>query len=205
VPEQTILIATSNPGKFREIVAELSSPGLKFISLRDLPHIAPCEEHGATFRDNADQKAQYYARATGCPTIADDSGLEVDVLGGEPGVRSARYAGQPTDDLANNRKLLKALADVPLEKRTARFRCAMTLASPDGEILARSEGVIDGLILDEPRGRGGFGYDPHFYVPRLDKTTAEISQAEKNKISHRGQAARAMKSTLQQIVTGQTP
>jgi XTP/dITP diphosphohydrolase len=196
---QTLLVATGNPGKFREIAAELEPLSIRCLSLKDLPPTAECHEEGSTFEENARQKATYYAQATGQTTLADDSGLEVDALGGAPGVRSARYAGQPCDDRANNRKLVQELAGVAPEKRAARFRCVMALADADGNILATTQGAIEGLIIDEARGQGGFGYDPHFLVPRLGKTTAELSQEEKNKISHRGQATRAMREAIRKL------
>lgn len=199
VTAQTILIATSNIGKFREITAELASPAIEFISLSDLPTIAECPEDGSTFEENAREKARYYAQGAGHLAIAEDSGLEVDPLGGAPGVISARYAGEPCDDRANNRKLVNELAGIPTADRTARFRSVMALADADGKIIATTSGVIEGLIIDQSRGQGGFGYDPHFLVPELGKTTAELSAAEKNKISHRGQATRAMKTIIERM------
>lgn len=192
----TVLLATGNAGKFREITAEFGDVPIRWLSLADLPDVDECEETGATFQENAVQKAIYYARTTGRLTLADDSGLEVDALDGAPGVISARYAGMPCNDAANNAKLVTELAAVPSERRAARFRCVMALADPAGNVLATTEGAIEGVIIDAPRGDGGFGYDPHFLVPRLNKTTAEITQAEKNAISHRGQATRAMKHEI---------
>jgi len=141
-------------------------------------------ETGGEFRENARIKAQYGFELTGLPTLADDSGLEVDALKGAPGVHSARYAGEGAGDAANNQKLLLALEGV--QNRRARFRCSMVLVMEDMTIEA--DGTCEGIILDGPRGRGGFGYDPLFWLPDLGKTMAEISPREKNKISHRGRA-----------------
>lgn len=197
----TILIATGNRGKFTEIAAELSGLGIDFLSLREFPAVPEPEETGETFQENAVQKARYYARHLHQLTLADDSGLEVDALGGRPGVYSARYAGTPCNDRANNEKLVHELAGVPQAERTARFRCAMALVDPEGNVRAASEGVIEGLIIDEPRGQNGFGYDPHFFVPELGKTTAELSREEKNAVSHRGKATRAMFRQLQALTS----
>lgn len=194
VPGQ-ILIATGNRGKMREIAAVLADLPVQWLSLADIGPIPQPVEDGETFMANAEKKARHYSRRSGLWTLADDSGLEVDALGGRPGVLSARYAGEPCDDLANNRKLIGELADVPTEKRTARFRCAIALA--DGaKIIARGEGAIEGRIVDDPRGGNGFGYDPHFLVPQLGRTTAELAPEHKNRISHRGQAVRALREQL---------
>jgi XTP/dITP diphosphohydrolase len=186
-----ILLATRNPGKIREIRQMTAASGWVWHGLDAFPGVPDAVEDGATFAENACRKALHYAQATKLYTLADDSGLEVDCLGGEPGVHSARYAGTPRNDAANNRKLVAALADVPLKRRTARFRCALALARP-GELLIETEGVVAGLIIDEPRGDNGFGYDPHFLIPALGRTTAELPPAEKNALSHRGQALRDM-------------
>ncbi len=207
-----ILIASYNAGKVRELVAVLrgsnftDAPNVQWLSLSDLSSEIPSPvEVGPTFQDNAALKARYYSRASGLWTLADDSGLEVDAIGGAPGVISARYAGtaevapRHVADQANNAKLIAALANVLAERRTARFRCALALA--DGErILACTDGVVEGLIIDDARGTGGFGYDPHFFVPRLGKTTAELSADEKNLISHRGLAAARMRDLLRQLL-----
>jgi XTP/dITP diphosphohydrolase len=195
-----LLIATGNKGKCSEIAAELAGvDDIQCLSLKDFPAVEECEETGKTFEENAILKAKYYAEKFHILTLADDSGLEVDALNGEPGVYSARYAGTPCNDLANNAKVVKALAGVPAEKRTARFRCVMAMVNADGELLGTASGTIEGRIVDEPRGKNGFGYDPHFFVDHLNKTTAEISSADKNKISHRGQATRAMRSLLEKL------
>ena len=190
-----ILIATSNRGKLREIRAELDGVPAEFICLTDLPSLAQAEEIHDTFSQNADLKGLHYSNLAGLWALADDSGLEVDALGGAPGVISARYAGPDCDYAHNNAKLLAELADVPEEKRTARFRCCLSLAA-DGQIIARSEGVIQGRIASSPQGHNGFGYDPLFYVPEHGCTIAQMPPQQKNAVSHRGQAIRAMKQII---------
>ncbi len=207
-----LLIATSNPHKLEEIRAVLTACGLALdlAGLADLPAIDEPVEDAATFEGNAIKKAQHYAAATNLPCLADDSGLEVDALGGEPGVRSARYAGvtgaRSVVDPANNQLLLERLGETPLAQRTARFVCAMALSAP--HLLVR--GTIEGRILlpgecEDPthpergRGRNGFGYDPLFLVPSLGKTTAQITPQHKNAISHRGQATRLMAEQLKHL------
>ncbi|MCG3128114.1 MAG: dITP/XTP pyrophosphatase [Phycisphaerae bacterium] len=188
---RVILLATRNAGKVREIREMTRLHALDWCGLDEFPAVEEAVESGATFDENARLKALHYAGATGLWTLADDSGLVVDALGGAPGVHSARYAGEPRSDLANNRKLVAALADVPERERTARFVCAMALARP-GEVLLESSGSVEGRLVDEPRGANGFGYDPHFLVPALGRTAAELSSEEKHTISHRGTALRAM-------------
>lgn len=185
-----LLIATGNRHKLGEIMAILRVPHLELIGLSDLPPLDPVEEDGDTFEANAIKKAATLARVTGLWTLADDSGLETDALGGEPGVRSARYAGLPSDDAANNRKLLGRLAGV--RDRRARFRCVMALSDPTGS--ARTVcGVCEGTLLDATRGERGFGYDPLFVPDGMNLTFAEIDPDVKNRISHRARAlARAV-------------
>lgn len=193
-----LVVATGNPHKIEEIAAVLAPLGIEVLGLReagggDLPEP---EENGDTFEANARIKARAYAAALGRPCLADDSGLEVDALGGEPGVRSARWSGvegdRATRDAANNRLLVERLAAVPDAERTARFVCAMCLASPDGSVLAESRGVFEGVVVDVPRGEHGFGYDPHLLLPDEGRTSAELSPEEKNARSHRGAATRAI-------------
>jgi len=213
-----VLIATRNPGKAREIGAILSEggaaaggiPTVHWKTLDDLAEaVAEPFEDQTTFIGNASLKARYYSLASGLWTLADDSGLEVDALGGAPGVMSARFARLPDGaarqvrDQANNEKLVAELKGVPPERRTARFRCALALADGD-RILATVEGMIEGRIIDIPRGPGGFGYDPHFLVPHLGKTTAELAPAEKNRISHRGQALRQMRAKLPELLSARS-
>lgn len=197
-----ILLATNNAHKVHEISAVLGAGGMGVLSLAEAGVDAPAPaEDAQTFIDNALIKARYYAKISGLLCLADDSGLMVDALGGEPGVRSARFAGveggRSVIDPANNAKLLEALADVPDDKRTARYVCVMVLV--DGEqVLAQVQGEVSGRILRVPRGDNGFGYDPLMYLPEVGKTAAELSPAAKNAISHRGRAARAM---LEKIAT----
>lgn len=197
-----IVVATSNPHKIEEIAAVLAPRGFEVLGLAavgggDLPEP---EETGSTFKENARLKAIGYAQALGVPCLADDSGLEVDALGGEPGVRSARWSGvdgdRATRDAANNRKLIERIASVPESERAARFVCAMCLASPDGSILAESRGVFEGVVTERPRGSHGFGYDPHLLLPDEGRTSAELSPEEKNARSHRGAATRAIADAL---------
>ncbi|MDI9402653.1 MAG: RdgB/HAM1 family non-canonical purine NTP pyrophosphatase [Limnohabitans sp.] len=189
---QELTIATSNPHKVDEISAVLGPLGIRCIPLgrADIPEP---EEDGATFEENARIKARAYASALGRVVLADDSGLEVDALGGAPGVHSARYAGigatREERDRANNMKLLAALSNVPDAQRTARFVCVLSIARPDGRIVAESRGTFDGIIGRAPRGSNGFGYDP-LLVLEDGRTSAELSPDEKNARSHRGNALR---------------
>ncbi len=190
-----LLFATTNPHKIREVREIFAPLNIIIVGLDSLPHaLAEPPEDGDTFANNAYLKAAGYARASGQRCLADDSGLEVDALGGAPGVHSARYAGHPGDrdqrDAANNQKLLRALATVPAARRGARFVCAMCLCAPDGSIIARARGTFEGTILRAPRGSGGFGYDPLLWLPQLGCTSAELSPADKHARSHRGAAAR---------------
>ena len=190
-----LLIATGNAGKVREFAALFSSRELKLYSLEDFPALLPAVEDGITFAENALKKAAAASRQTGLPTIADDSGLCVEALDGKPGVLSARYAGEGAADEANNLKLLKELSAVPMGKRQAAFRCAIAFCTPEG-LEATFEGELKGLILEKPSGNGGFGYDPLFMVPEYGKTLAELSLEIKNRISHRGRAAEALRLFL---------
>lgn len=192
-----ILCATSNPHKVEEIAAILAPLAMTVVGLDSLatPPPEPAED-GDSFEANARIKAIAYARATGRRCLADDSGLEVDALGGAPGVHSARYAGvgatREERDAANNRKLLEELARLPRAPRTARFVCALCLADPAGTVVAESRGEFEGIIIDQPRGANGFGYDPLLLVPGTGRTSAELSPAEKNLRSHRGQAVKQL-------------
>ena len=184
----TLVLATQNPGKVREFAELLVTAGLhaRVIGLREAGVSAP-EETGTTFRENAVLKARHAAATSGQLALADDSGLEVDGLNGAPGVYSARYAGPNADDEANRQKLITALEAVPDAARTARFRCALAIAGPDGAVEV-VEGVCEGTISIEPRGTNGFGYDPLFVLPERGQTMAELTPAEKNAISHRARA-----------------
>lgn len=182
-----IVVATGNRGKLEELSTMLAPLGVEIKSLADYPSMPEVMEDGETFADNAVKKARAVARATGEIALADDSGLEVDCLGGAPGVHSARFAGESKDDRANNEKLLRLLQHVPLEKRGAQFKCVVAVALPGGQVFT-AEGVCRGIIGDRPVGEGGFGYDPLFIVPELGKTFAQLDMAVKNSISHRGKA-----------------
>jgi len=182
-----IVVATGNRGKLQELETMLGPLGVEIKSMADYPDIPEVVEDGETFAENAAKKARVVAGATGEVALADDSGLEVDFLDGAPGVYSARFAGEEKDDRANNEKLMGLLEGVPPEKRGARFRCVVALALPGGRVVT-TEGACEGVIGDRPRGEGGFGYDPLFYVPRLGKTFAQLDMSEKNLISHRGKA-----------------
>jgi XTP/dITP diphosphohydrolase len=180
-----LLLATRNRHKVEEILQILDVPGLEVVTAADVPALPDVQEDAPTFEGNALKKATALARASGLWSLADDSGLEVDMLGGEPGVRSARYAGANATSEANNRKLLTALAGQP--NRSARFRCVLALARPDGRTWTL-EGGCEGRIADSPRGQGGFGYDPLFIPEGQTRTFAEMPAVEKNRLSHRGRA-----------------
>jgi XTP/dITP diphosphohydrolase len=185
-----LVLATANPGKFRELAEGLRPLGFALRSLLDFPGLRLPEETGATFEDNAFLKAAYTAKATGLPALADDSGLVVPALGGEPGVYSARYGGKATDR-ERNVYLLERMRHLSGEERKARFVAVLVLAFPDGHAeLYRGE--VEGYILEAPRGEGGFGYDPLFYLPEAGKTFAEMSPEEKARHSHRGRALSAL-------------
>ncbi|MBE3587044.1 MAG: XTP/dITP diphosphatase [Thermoanaerobacteraceae bacterium] len=199
-----LVLATRNPGKVRELSQMLAPLGYEVVSLDRYPGVPEIVEDGATFKDNAVKKAATVARHTGRLALADDSGLEVDYLGGAPGVHSARFAGGGHNDRANNEKLLKLLSGVPAEKRSARFRCVVAVATPEGRVFT-AEGTCEGIITTEPRGEGGFGYDPLFLVPEYGKTFAELEPAVKNRISHRGRALALAKEILAGLREGDAP
>ena len=204
---EILVLASSNHNKVREIRQELSALLLKIIGLAELGPIDKPDEDGASFAENARMKALYYARATDRWCLADDSGLEVDALGGAPGVRSARYAAQQCAlgadhtaiDRANNARLLLELTGVPADGLAARFVCHIVLADPK-RVLIETFDVLEGLITERPRGENGFGYDPIFYLPGRDKTLAQLSTQEKNRISHRGKALRYFTRLLQSLL-----
>lgn len=190
-----LVVATRNAGKLREIRHLLAGAGIEVVGLEDFPGLPEIEEDGATFAANAVKKAETVARLTGRVCLADDSGLTVAALGGAPGIHSARYAGRQGDDAANNARLLRELAGIPDDQRQAAFCCVMALAGP-GVPAACFEGRVTGTILQTPRGSGGFGYDPLFLVDGFGQTMAELPLAEKNRISHRGQALRLVVAAL---------
>lgn len=199
-----LLLATSNRGKLLELRALLADLPVEIVSLAHaLPGKPQVVEDGATFRDNALIKARAAANATMLVTLAEDAGLEVDALGGRPGVRSARFSGEHATDAQNNAALLKALEEVEDDQRTARFRCVMVLIDPWGEGAAREivvEGSCEGVIARAPRGGGGFGYDPLFLVDGFGRTMAELSDDEKNQVSHRARAVHALRPALLDLV-----
>jgi XTP/dITP diphosphohydrolase len=193
-----ILLATNNQGKVRELVKLLGDLPFNVLSLQDFPEIGEIEEDGETFADNALIKARTAAGISRLLTLADDSGLEVDALQGRPGVHSARFAGEPKDDNANNAKLLELLRDVPSEQRTARFKSVIAVVAPSGEEFL-TEGACEGVIGFAPKGTEGFGYDPLFFVTEFDKTFSELNLEEKNSISHRGKALRVALEILRKL------
>jgi XTP/dITP diphosphohydrolase len=202
-----VVVATRNKGKLREIVPLLAEYDLGFelVTIDEVAPAAELIEDALTFEGNALAKARQAAAATGLPALADDSGLEVDALGGAPGVFSARYAGVGATDAANNAKLLAALREVSEEKRGARYRCVAVFVDPArGKELARA-GDCEGRIMMAPRGEGGFGYDPLFFVPERGLTMAEIPLEEKNRLSHRAAAFRALARALRQSSDGPAP
>ncbi|MBC8014886.1 MAG: XTP/dITP diphosphatase [Sporomusaceae bacterium] len=190
-----IVVATQNKGKIAEIRLALAKLPLTVLSLSDFGCIPEAIEDGTSFKENALLKAKHYAKFTGKACLADDSGLEVDALQGAPGIYSARFAGETANDDDNNRKLIAALEDVSTQQRTARFCCVLAFVDTDGNTMT-ADGVCEGRIGEEMRGAGGFGYDCLFYVLELNKTMAELSESEKNTISHRGQALDRMATKL---------
>ncbi len=194
-----LLIATTNPGKFREFSELLAGLPVTLESVGELANPPTVQEEGDVYSANALHKAVTIARWSNRAVLADDSGLEVDALGGAPGVRSARYAGEPQDSRANVAKLLHALERVPLEQRGARFRCVIAVACPDGATLT-AEGTCEGYICESPRGTRGFGYDPVFVYPPLGLTFAELPAESKNQVSHRAQACRELRRRLMEFL-----
>ena len=195
--ERPLVLATRNEGKISEFKDLIASFGIEIKSLKDFGPIPLVEEDGATFEDNAYKKASFTAKVLGLPALADDSGLMVEALGGMPGVRSARYAGQGATDRENNHKLLEVMKDV--EEREASFMCIIAIAVPAGPALIY-EGRCDGKITREPMGENGFGYDPLFYFPPLKKTFAQMKSEEKNRVSHRGKAMAELRSEFNKVL-----
>lgn len=195
---KTVFIATRNKGKLEEIRAILGSD-LNLKSLFDFGEIPDTVEDGETFEANARKKAGAVSRSTGCVAIADDSGLLVDALSGAPGVHSARFAGPHATDAQNNAKLLALMEGLPKKKRTARFRCVIAVSTPEGPIRTAC-GECEGRILEAPAGRGGFGYDPLFFLPELDQTFAELTFVKKNQISHRSRALQAARPLVEEAL-----
>ncbi len=197
---RTLLIATTNQGKLREYAAIMAGLPLELRTLRDVGITDDVEETGTTFAENAQLKAEYYAARSGLIALADDSGLEVAALGGEPGVYSARYAGHGASDADRNAFLLKKLEGVPFHARLARFVCVIALVQP-GSATELVEGILPGVIEFAPRGNNGFGYDPLFYLLDENQTLAELPPERKNQISHRAQAAHAARDVLDRWLT----
>lgn len=193
-----LLVATNNRGKLREYAELLKGLPFELTTLSEQGITQEVEETGSSLEQNAVSKATTYASLSGLTTLADDSGLEVDALGGEPGPLSRRYAGENVSDKERNDYLLAKLKDIPREKRTARFRAVIAIAMPGGRV-GIGEGVCEGIIAFSAKGEGGFGYDPIFYLPELDKHMAELSLEEKNRISHRAKAAEKARRILERL------
>jgi XTP/dITP diphosphohydrolase len=191
-----LVVATRNPGKLAELRELLATSAVELCSLGDFPGAPEVPEELPSYAENASAKARAIAQYTGLPALADDSGLEVDALGGRPGPRSARFGGEPSNDRRNIEKLLQELQGVPMPQRTARFRCVMVVARADDGPTLEVAGVVEGLVATAPRGAGGFGYDPVFFVPSLGRTFAELAAAEKHRICHRGRACAQLRERL---------
>ena len=198
-----LLVASHNRGKVAEYAELLGDLRVGWLTLDEAGVTEDVPETEDTFRGNATLKATAYARQTGLLTLADDSGLEVDALGGQPGVWSARYGQPGFSSVDRYRLLLRNLAGVPWEQRTARFHCVIALAAPDGELLGTADGVCEGMIAYEPSGDGGFGYDPVFLLPERGLTMAQLPAAEKNRISHRARATMAIAPLLRRLLAGE--
>ncbi|MGB3903476.1 MAG: XTP/dITP diphosphatase [Anaerolineae bacterium] len=197
-----LLVATRNPGKLKEYEQLLAGLPVTLTYLTPEGITDEVEETGESFADNAVRKAEEYARISGLLTLADDSGLEVDALDGEPGVQSARYAGPGASDEDRYQLLLERMRDVPWEERGARFRCVIAVAEPEGGVWT-TEGKCEGVIALAPKGEHGFGYDPVFYLPDQEKTMAQLAPEVKNRISHRARAAREIRPILERILRRQ--
>ncbi len=197
-----LLVATHNQGKVVEFAEMLADLAIEWLSLDEVGVEKDVDETGRTFHENAVLKAQTYARMTGLLTLADDSGLQVDALNGDPGIYTARYGGAGLNHEGRYQLLLKNMQDVPWPQRTARFRCVIALAAPDGTLLGTEDGVCEGMISLEPAGSGGFGYDPVFFLPDRGVTMAQIGSAVKHTISHRGRAMQAIEPLLRRVLAG---
>jgi XTP/dITP diphosphohydrolase len=199
VAKHRLLLATNNPGKAAEYRELLADAGWELATPRELGLNLEVEEVGGGYAENARIKAEAFAKASGLVALADDSGIEVDALGGAPGPLSARFAGENARDQQRVALLLKRLKGVPPERRSARFRCLIAVARPQGEV-SLFEGRCEGQVAEEPRGEGGFGYDPVFLLPERGLTVAELPPEEKNAVSHRGRAARQAKALLEGLL-----
>lgn len=189
--DNIIILATNNKSKVKEISEMMSGSDITFVSLADAGINVEVDETGTTFEENALLKAREICKLSGKPTISDDSGLEIDALDGEPGIYSSRFMGEDTSYDIKNNALIEKLENVADPDRTARFRCCMALVLPDGREFV-TEGAMEGIIVREPKGINGFGYDPILFIPEYNRTSAELSSEEKNNISHRGEALRKM-------------
>ena len=196
-----IIFATSNEGKMKEVRMILADLGLEILSMKETGILADIVEDGKTFAENAKIKAMAVWKQTGGIVLADDSGLAVDYIGGEPGVYSARYMGEDTSYEIKNRNIIERLSGAEGKERSARFVCNIAAVLEDGRVIQR-EAYMEGLIAKEPAGNGGFGYDPILYLPEFGKTSAELTMEEKNQISHRGKALEAMKKALKEEEAG---
>ncbi len=200
-----LLIATNNPGKLKEYRDLLQGLPLEITNLQEEGIDFEPEETGSTFEENATLKARAFAAQSGLPTLADDSGLEIDALGGAPGVHSARYGGtRRGEDTYRYEMVLRQLEGVPSARRTARFRCVVAVAMPDGR-LATADGKVEGVIAREPRGDQGFGYDPIFFIPEFNCTMAQLPLETKNRISHRARAVQAARPILERLLNQRQP
>ena len=195
-----LLLASENEGKIREIKQMLKGLRLKILLLKDFPDLPKLKEEGITFRENAIYKTKEFSQLTGRLTLADDSGLEVEALGGKPGVYSARFAGEGAGAEENNRKLLKLLGDMPLSRRKARFRCVIAIVNPQEGVKIDAEGECSGLIGFKPQGEFGFGYDSLFITPEYNRTFGQLSPSIKNKLSHRYQALKKVRKILGKMI-----
>lgn len=193
--KQRLIFATGNEGKMKEVREILADTGYEILSMKEAGIDLEIVENGTTFEENAIIKAKAVMEASGELTLADDSGLEIDAFGGEPGIYSARYLGEDTSYVEKNQVILDRMGDIPEEKRSARFVCAIAAAFPNGQTRT-TRGTMEGIIGYEAKGGNGFGYDPIFYLPELGKYSAQLSSEEKNKLSHRGEALRKMKEVL---------
>lgn len=199
INKMKLVLATTNKGKIKELAKAFIDLPVEILSLEQFGDIPEAIEDGSTFSENALLKAQYYASVTGYPCLADDSGLAVDILDGAPGVHSARYAGVHAGDKKNNAKLVEQLHAHNVNSSTAQFMCSMVIVAPEdhtGIFPMMAEGICKGVVRDIPKGTNGFGYDPYFYLDDGDRTLAEMSPSEKNKISHRGHAIRQIQEQL---------
>ena len=195
-----VIVATANAGKFQEIVTILSDLRISFLPLASIHGYTPPVEVGVTYAENAAAKAAAVAEFSGCWALADDSGLEVDALGGQPGLYSSRYLGSTATDRERNQRILELLQGMPHPRRNARFQCAVAVAGPGGE-LTLAHGSCDGMIAEAPSGDGGFGYDPIFIVPEFASTMASLPPEVKNRVSHRARALNDIKPLLQRLAS----